>query len=376
MLHVSCFMNIGIDARMYGPKQTGIGNYIAYLIEHLAKVDKKNRYTIFLRKDGYSSFKLQDSRFEKVFADYPWYSWQEQWEFFLLLQRQNIDLMHFPHFNVPLAYRKPFVTTIHDLTPKHFPGQKVGKSWLRRKAYDVVLAHALKKARAIITPSLFTKNDMQKHFPDILSEKVHVIYEGIPNLKPEARGQKLEARKPYILYVGVWREHKNLAMLIHAFHVLKKRGLPHSLVIVGEPDMYYRSLSLLWKNLGLEYAIHTPGFVENEYLQHYYKGADCLVLPSLYEGFGLVPLEALRAGTPVAVSNIPALREILGKSAVFFNPKSKEDMAKQIARILKDKGLRKKLQREAETTLKRYRWNENAKKTLEVYKQARPRDRE
>ncbi|MBI3282464.1 glycosyltransferase, partial [Candidatus Curtissbacteria bacterium] len=249
-------VRIGIDARMYGPQQTGIGNYIKYLIEELVRLDKKNTYYIFLRKEEYSKFnnlssslnrlgiaqhlasgKKRNSKFSKILADFPWYSLVEQTLFLRALLKEPLDLMHFPHFNVPLLYSRPFIVTIHDITPKFSPGEKAGSSWPRRRAYDAVLRHAMNTSRAIITPSQFTKNDILNYFT-IPPEKIHVIYEGIPTYlrakdllsaksgmprrqilksKNPPFGQNLAARyvrsKNYLLYVGVWRSHKNLCGL-------------------------------------------------------------------------------------------------------------------------------------------------------------------
>ena len=161
-------MRIGIDARMYGPSQTGIGNYTKFLIENLALLSenshRKIKFFIFLRKYGFNEFKEPNKNFIKVLANYSWYSFEEQIKFPFLLYKHKIDLMHFTHFNAPIFYKKPFIVTIHDLTPKFFPGPLIGKYWHRRFAYNITLKNAIKKSRYIITPSKFTKNDILKHY--------------------------------------------------------------------------------------------------------------------------------------------------------------------------------------------------------------------
>ncbi len=360
-------MRIGIDARMYGPKQTGIGNYIKYLIEYLARADKENTYYIFLREENYKSFTLQPSRFKKVLADFPWYSLAEQTAFLRLLSQYPLDVMHFPHFNVPFFYQKPFVVTIHDLTPKFFPGEKVGRSWVRRKAYELVLRHSIEKSAVIITPSQFTKDDILKYF-SVNTSKIRVIHEGIPFISesPTATNYKPQTTN-YILYIGVWRSHKNLAGLIKAFALLKKEGLPHKLVIIGDPDIYYERTSSLWKNLGLKKEVITPGFQKDGALTSWYKNASLLVLPSFYEGFGLTPLISLSLNVPVAVSDIGALREVLEDSAFFFDPSSPQDMARIMKEALTDKEERQRKVERARKLLKRYQWSRMAQETLRVY---------
>jgi len=366
-------MNIGVDARMYGPKQTGIGNYIKYLIEELARLDKKNTYYIFLRKEEYSAFSVEHLAFksQKILTDFSWYSLSEQTLFLRTLLKYPLDLMHFPHFNVPLLYRKPFVVTIHDVTPKLFPGEKTGASWLRRASYNAVLAHAARASRAIITPSQFTKNDILNYFT-VNPNKIRVIYEGVPSYAPSTetlKANEANEAKSYLLYVGVWRSHKNLQGLLQAFAILKKEGLPHSLVLAGPSGEYADEVKKIWQNLGLERWIIAPGFLSEEKLCSLYQNAACVVFPSFYEGFGLVPLEALQAGAPVAVSDIPSLREILGSSAFFFNPRDPQNMAQVINKTLTDKAARHKKLNKAKRILLRYSWEENAKKTLETYKQ-------
>lgn len=353
-------MHIGIDARMYGPRQTGIGNYIKYLVTSLQDIDKGNRYTLFMRDKEYTLLTLGNPRFSKVKADIGWYSLAEQTSFLKLLLRHPVDLMHFPHFNVPLLYHKPFVVTIHDLTPKLFPGEKVGKSLMRRLGYRLVLRHAVKGSRAIIAPSAVIKDDIIRNFA-ISEHNVHVIYEGIP-LPPKGSG-KTPLKGPYILYVGVWRSHKNVEGLLHAFARLKAEGLPHTLVLVGDPDIYWDTLQRVWKGLGITKWVVAAGFQPDEALEDWYAYADLVVLPSFSEGFGFTPLIARSYGIPVAVSDIPVLWEILGKEAVYFNPYDPRDMATAMMRALKGprrtpgiKGLRND-----------YRWDTMAAKTLALY---------
>lgn len=369
-------MNIGIDARMYGPKQTGIGNYVSSLIDHLSLIDNKNTYHIFLGKEGYSRFRVQgkEFRFRKILADFPWYSLAEQTSFLFKLLMYPLDIMHFPHFNVPIFYYKPFIVTIHDLTPKFFPGEKTRTSWLRRKAYDSVLKHAIRASRSVITPSHFTKNDILRHFI-VDRKKISVIHEGIPKLSFSEKRLALNQNNPYwplypipyLLYVGVWRSHKNLLGLLDAFALLKKDGLPHSLVLAGSSGQYFEEIRKASEELGLTKWILAPGFLSPEELFAYYANASCVVLPSLYEGFGLVPLEALKVGIPVAVSDIPPLREVLGKSAFFFNPHSPQSMAETIKRALFDEAARRQKMREAKRVLLRYDWKKHARKILALY---------
>src|SRR3990167_4224164 len=328
-------MKIGIDARMYGAAQTGIGIYIKHLIEEIVKLDRENEYRIFLLEPEYSNFFSDNAKVKTIRVSAGWYGWKEQ----IILPRQflneQVDLMHFPHFNAPLFYPRPCVVTIHDLTPKYFPGHKVGASRHRRLAFEFVLKNILKKAETIIAVSEYTKQDILRHYP-VSPDKMTVIYEGarlkdkvcvnegqIQNLK-----NKYGIKKPFIFYVGVWRNHKNLTGLIRAFGILiKEYKLDIELVLGGKED------------------------------------------PSYPEGFGLVGLEAMNFGAPVASSSVGSLPEILGRAAVYFNPADHREMAKAIFSVLSDTLLRKRLIETGFEQAKKYSWRK-MEETLKVYKEA------
>ena len=172
---------IGIDARMYGAAQTGIGTYIEYLIKNLLEIDQEYFYKIFLMEPEFSNFKITQENVEKIKVNSRWYGWREQLILPWQMAREKVDLMHFPHFNVPIFYRGKYLVTIHDLTPLYFPGRKMGGSRFRKKAFRFVFSNAVRKAEKIIAVSNYTKNDLMKNF-EIDEEKIKVIYEGIKNL--------------------------------------------------------------------------------------------------------------------------------------------------------------------------------------------------
>lgn len=176
-------MNIGIDARFFGPKDKGFGRYTEQLIRNLEKIDKKNQYFIFLRRDSWEEYRSKNKNFKKVLADYKWYGWKEQILLPLKLRKYNLDLVHFTHFNVPIFYRRKFIVTIHDLTLRYFPTYKRNiKNFLlypfKKLAYRIVFKHAIKNSDKIIAISEHTKKDILKHYK-INPNKIKVIYEGI-----------------------------------------------------------------------------------------------------------------------------------------------------------------------------------------------------
>ncbi len=356
---------IGIDARMYGNEQTGIGNYIKHLIKYLAEFDQENEYRIFLLEPEFSRFVLPGKNFKKIKVTAHWYSWTEQIILPFQFRKEKLDLIHFPHFNAPIFYFGKRVITIHDLTPKFFPGHKMN-SFFRRAGFWLVFYFGIKKAKKIIVPSKATKNDIIKYFKTKL-EKIEVIYEGVD--QPAASSQQPAAGK-YILYIGVWRNHKNLVGLIKAFNILlKKYNVDCKLVLGGKENLYYPEIKKTLLDLNLEKNIICPGFIPEKDLSAFYQNAELVVIPSFYEGFGLVGLEAMSLGKPVVCSDIPALKEVFGSAALFFNPDNPSDMAEKIFKVLKDKKIKQNLIAKGFEQIKKYSWKKMVQRTLEIYKE-------
>jgi glycosyltransferase involved in cell wall biosynthesis len=363
-------MKIGIDARMYGNRQTGIGNYIKHLIKYLAELDADNEYVIFLLEPMYSEFVCPNERFKKVKVNSHWYSWQEQlflpWRFY----QKKLDLLHFPHFNSPLLYRKKTVCTIHDITPYFFPGHKM-TSIIRRLAFRIVFGNTVRHAQSVLAVSEHTKKDIVKYFK-VNPEKIVVTYEGVESHFKVIQGvdikNKYNIAKPFIFYVGVWRNHKNLVGLIRAFDILlKKYNLDYQLVLGGKEDPYYPEIRQTWEALGLDRDIVRPGFISEEELPLFYNSADLFVIPSFYEGFGLIGLEAMACGCPVAAANTTSLPEVLGQAAVYFDPNDPEEMAVVIKEVLVNKERQEEMKKLGLEQIKKYSWRECAEKTLAIY---------
>lgn len=359
---------------MYGPGFTGIGRYTYELIRHLALLDTLNEYVIFLRKEAFETFAPPNSRFSKVLVDFPHYSLAEQTSFLKALNRESLDLMHFCHFNAPLFYRKPSVVTIHDLTLSFFPGKKMN-SWFRRIAYHLVLKTVTRKAKRIIAVSQHTQKDLGDLF-HIPREKVSVIYNGVdpafgvPSAISRGSLEKdLGLTKPYFLYTGVWRDHKNIVGLLHAFHGLwRESGERYQLAITGRPNPSYPEIQETVKTLGLERDVRLTGLVGEEELKALYQHALAYVFPSFYEGFGFPPLEAMLCGIPVAASNTSSIPEVCGEgNALFFNPYNIPEMQQALGRIASDGNLRERLVENGHKHAKQFKWEAMAKAVLDVY---------
>ncbi|MFH0821045.1 MAG: glycosyltransferase family 1 protein [Candidatus Peregrinibacteria bacterium] len=367
-------MKIGIDARMVGVHFTGIGRYTHELIHHLAELPSPHQYVVFLRKDNFDSFSLPSSQFSKVLADFPHYSWGEQTGFLRVLNQANLDLMHFTHFNAPLLYRRPFIVTIHDLTLHFFPGKRMN-TLLHRLAYHAVIRSVTRRAKKIIAVSEHTKKDLMNVL-GLPSEKIEVIYHGI---SPQFSGaaitprtelmQKLGLQRPYFLYTGVWREHKNVAGMIRAFAAFNgETGHQYDLVITGKFNPSYPEIPRTIEELELKDYIKLTGIVAEGDLAALYRHALAYVFPSFYEGFGFPPLEAMAVGTPVITSNAAAIPEICGEgNALYFDPKNIEDMKQKMQLLATDASVRQRLINRGFERVKQFEWSTTAKKTLELY---------
>ena len=379
-------MKIGIDARMYGPKAcTGIGQYIRQLTNQLFNIDQENQYFLFLKKEMFDNLNSKSNSLykeldfvNKILADVHWYTYKEQFKLPWILYREKLDLMHFTNFNLPILYRKPFVVTVHDITPFFFPGHKAGKSKWRKWGYDAVFKHAINKSKKIIAVSQSTKDLILKNFKVNL-DKIKVIYEGVDEkFKPiadcgiiNAVKTKYGLDKPFIFFVGVWRNHKNVAGLVKVFDILKKKyKWQGNLVLGGQEDAHYLEVSKTIKSLGLENEIIRPGFISDEEMPVFYSLARAFVNPSLIEGFGLNNLEAHACGCPVVSSSATSLPEVSGQAAVYFNPNNIKEMAEKIYQVISDENLRQSLRQKGFEQAKKFSWEKCAKETLEVYKQS------
>lgn len=361
---------IGIDARMYGAGQTGIGTYIKYLTETIFREDPVNRYVMFMLEPEFSRYNLFPN-VKKVRVRSPWYGWREQAVLPFEFLREKIDLLHFPHFNSPILYGGKTIVTIHDVTPRFFPGYKMN-SFVRRFGFRLVFDAAVKKASRIIAVSHATKDEILR-FHNVKPEKIAVIHEGI---KPFSESENVRETillkhgitKPFIFYVGVWRNHKNLVGLLRAFSFLKKQFRDDLLLVIGgREDPHDPEVRRSASSLDLSQNVIYPGFISEEELPIFYRSAAAFVLPSFSEGFGFVALEAVSLGTPVVASNIPALKEVLGDAALYFDPKDPRDMAEKIERVLLDKELKKVLVSRGANQAEKYTWRDSARKTIEVY---------
>jgi glycosyltransferase involved in cell wall biosynthesis len=361
-------MKIGIDARMFSDNFTGIGRYNFEITKRIFAKFPKTEFVIFMNEPEFSKFNFPQN-VRKILVNARIYSLAEQINFWRILHKEKCDLVHFTHFNVPILYRRPFITTIHDTTISFFPGKKMN-TFFRKLAYRIVFKNAILKSKKIIAVSGNTKKDILKLFPQINSEKISVIYNGvgddfsdITDAEKVSIKKKFKIKNDFLLYSGNWREHKNLVGLLTAFAEITKSEKNIDLVVTGKPDPFYPEVLHTIEKLNLSDRVHTVGLVDFTDLKNLFAAAKVFVFPSFYEGFGLPALEAMKSGTPVASSNLSSLPEVCGEAAVFFDPYNVEEMSKTILELWRDGDLQKKLVEKGRERVKNFSWDKCALET-------------
>ncbi len=335
-------MRIALDARAWN--WTGIGRYIRNLAFEYYKNPRGNQFVLLVPNGEEKKIQNElgdtENMFEYIGVEPSYYSVKEQTVFLHQLNNvPHVDLVHFAHFNVPVLYKKPYVVTIHDITRFIFPGQK-RQSLLQQVGYEYVFASAVKNARSVIAVSKTTARDMQ--LLPFHAKKIEVIYEGLEEkffreISEDSRKkvrEHINIKHKYVLFVGVWMSHKNIFRLIDAFEVVLKSHPDTKLVITGKYQEGYSDLTGYVQEKNLANHIVFPGFVPDELLPALYAEASLMAFPSLYEGYGLPPLEAQACGTPVTASNVSSMPELLQKSAQYVNPESVHDIARGMSAVL------------------------------------------
>jgi len=363
---------------MYGPVGKGLGRYTKEVVDNVIDIDKINNYVVFLRPENFNLLKIDNPNVKKVIIRAKWYTLVEQIILPYYIWKEKIDLMHFPHFNVPILNFKKFIVTIHDLILTKFPTKRATRLnpvfyFFKNLFYKLVIYSATTRSEAIIAVSNYTKKDIMNKFK-AKDEKIKVIYEGVAtDIKIDTQNNDNNAllryniTSPYMTYVGNAYPHKNLEGLCEVFSLIQKEKSDLRLVLVGKEDYFYKRLKQELKIKKQNKNILFTGFVPDQDLAAIYRGALFYVFPSFYEGFGLPPLEAMEHGCPVLSSKETCLTEILGKSALYFDPYDKEDMKNKIIKMIKDESLRQKLIIKGYQQVKKYSWQDCAKQTLDMY---------
>lgn len=345
-------MKITIDVRML--YASGIGVYLRNLVPRLVRLRTGDHFCLIGKPEHRNDpiWKGLPS-FEWVDCSAPIYSLRQQWEFANRIPKDT-DLYWSPHFDIPVTYRGKLLVTIHDVFHLAMP-ELVGG--LHKRMYaNWMYGSAVRKADAIIAISEFTKNELAR-LVKAPAQKVHVIHNGVDEAWFHiAKGQSLRPR-PYLLYAGNIKPHKNLRRLLEAFRLIQDK-VSQDLVLTGQIEGFLTGddeVKRMAESLGGRVAL--VGTMALPELQRYFVNADALIFPSLYEGFGLPPLEAMACGCPVAASKAASIPEVCGDAALYFDPLDVKDMADKMVRVLQDQGLRGELTRKGSSRARGFSWD-------------------
>src|SRR5260370_9369456 len=362
---VASGMRIGIDCHTIGSGIGGNENYTFHLVRALARVDPYNEYHLYVTRLTEatrslviaSNFKLIKISPHTPLLRIPVSLPLELW-------RHPIDVLHVQYIPPPFG-RTPIVNMVHDLSAIHLP-----QFFTRREVWRnrFLFPRAIRRSAKLLTVSRYCREEIVRTY-GVDSAEVVVDYPGVSEHFRRIEGSKLEAvlRKygvtvPYLLYVGNIQPRKNLRGLLEAFALLKRHeGITHKLVVVGRKAWLYSDVFARVRELALERELVFTSYVPYEDLPALYSGADALVYPSFFEGFGSPPLEAMLCETPVVVSDRPAFPEILGDSAMLVDPSAPADIARGMLAVIRDDALRQRLVARGVARAKSFRWEEAAR---------------
>jgi len=369
-------MRIAIDARM-GHTRVGMGVYVTGLISHLGKIDRKNEYFVVVLKGKTADFVPKQNNFTKweTTISYENHFTRDFWEQVYLplkLHTYKIDVYHGPNYVLPIFAKTGMVLTAYDMTlfatPEYY--KPISRFRVQR-----LLKTSAKRAHKIVTGSENSKQDIIEILK-VPEEKVQVVYIGIEDVYraiDDKRGldfvkTRYGITSRFILHVGSLNPRKNIPRLIDAYNILPAEILKeYELVIVGKKSWKADKIFAKTKQLGLEDRVIFTGFVADSDLPLLMNAADLLAFPSLYEGFGIPPLEAMACGTPVVASNTSSIPEVVGDAALLFDPYNVEEIANAMYRALTNEQLRDELRQKGFERAKQFSWEKAARETLAVY---------
>jgi glycosyltransferase involved in cell wall biosynthesis len=372
-------MKVAIDIRRAG--DYGIGTYVRNIINHLARADRSTEYLLIGRQAHLEAFDPLPPNFELLDYSADPGSFHTHLHLPFLLERLGVDLLHMPWFYAPALMRCRLAITVHDLTDLFYPPKpgprmaQAARPWFARRA--------LERASRILTVSLASKHEIVRVF-NIPESKIEVVYNALDERftrePPPDDADRILARlavsDPFVLFAGNIKPQKNLPRLIEAFAVAKDqlRAKPEfatlKLVVIGDELTRHPDLRRAVIRARVREDVRFLGFVSHPVLRAFYARARAFLFPSLYEGFGLPPLEAMAHGTPVLTSNVSSLPEVFGDAALLVNPENVFEIARGICQVLTDAALRRNLIARGYEQVKRYSWERSASEVRNVYEAA------
>ena len=365
-------MNIGIDARLSGSKHAGIGRYIENLLIQLLKKKTPHTFTCFFysqeQAEAVLGKALKQQNVRIVIVPITHYTVAEQLKLPKIFAAHKLDLLHVPHFNIPIFYKGTLVVTIHDLLWHEYTGTSVTtlspiKYLLKYLFYRVVTSVAVRRAKIIVVPAETIKQTVLKFYPSV-EQKIKVTKEGANILtQPKNTTEQPSKLKNTLLYVGSLYPHKNVQLILRSLPFLPK----YTLLIAGSRNVFQDRLKNYIKQKDIVDQVEFLGYVPDAELVELYQKVTALVQPSFSEGFGLTGIEAMSVGTSVLASDIPIFKEIYQDVAFYFSPHSTASFI-QAVHALEQNPDEKNF--EGMQLAKTYSWEKMAAQTLEAYAQS------
>ena len=367
-------MRIAIDIRKL--HDFGVGTYVRNLIEQLARLDHETEYVLFCRHDDLDLPTQLGPNFRTVSDLSSQYSVREQLSIPVNVWRTGPQLFHTPHYILPVLTPCRSIVTIHDCIHLVFPqylANRIARSYARGAFWT-----AVHRASRILTVSEASKRDILRFFP-VPEDKVTVIYNAIadhfytepPEEEVAHVRERYQLQDRFVMYAGNVKPHKNLERLIDAFVLLRQEGGHQDLklLVTGSEVSKYATLRRAVHRYNLHKHVRFLGYQSEQTLAALYRLADVFVFPSLYEGFGLPPLEAMASGTPVVVSNVSSLPEVVGGAGVLVNPYDAASIAEGIRQVLDDSALSADLSRRGLERAHTFSWPESVKRIRRIYQE-------
>jgi len=382
-------LRIVLDARRVA--DFGIGTYIRNLVHSLARIDSANQYALVTTVPDVPELKNLPPNFETVIYQNQNRTGLAQLEYSIFLRGLHADLFHIPLNAVPVLMPKPYMVTIHDMSTLLFSNQSNYRSNLRR----YYLRRGLLRADRVMAVSISTRRDVENVL-GIPPSRIRVVYNAPdpifcqPGASPWSAGNghpsgaspeiqrvldRYRIHYPFLLYVGRTNPQKNIPRLVEAFAVMRGEMQDHPeyrdlrLIIIGDEIARHPALRHAVIQSRVETSVRFLGFVPIETLRSFYQAASAFVFPSLYEGFGLPPLEAMACGTPVVCSNVSSLPEVVGDAAVVVNPENVFDIARGMKEVLLDDRLRVRLIARGIEHAREFSWERTARQVLQAYEE-------
>lgn len=373
-------MKIAVDIRR--ATEFGVSTYTRNIVRALSRIDQSNEYFLIGAPRTTSEIGDLPPNFKLVPLLQPDSTLKGHLEFRHIVRDLGCNVAHIPQlFWIPRSLPCPYVITVHDVV-EHMYRARNGSSF-RRSLHFQLTRHVLKSAARILAVSNFTKNEIEKLF-SIPGRHIEVVYNAIDERflgghasenDRHALVERYQVTYPFLLYAGRIGPHKNLVRIIQAFAALKceleKQALypDLKLIIIGDELSKHPDLRRTVIRSGVQNDVRFMGFVPIEMLRVFYDAAKVFVFPSLYEGFGLQPLEAMAHGTTVVTSNTSSLPEVIEEAAVLVNPENVFDIMRALYRALVDPVLREEMQRRGYEQVKKYSWGASAQRILQVYEE-------